>query len=130
MKTFLARCIFFLLLFSGANSSAQTSITGSDTVCAGYMYGYKVVMPGAVTFTWTLPAGWYFLYGQGTDSVYVNCNVNIGYITVVGFDTAGIPVASDSVQVTWGSGGDIWHLWGTQHYIPPCYCYSYWTFEI
>jgi PKD repeat protein len=130
MKIFLARCIFFLLLFCVAKSNALPVINGSDTVCAGYMYSYKVIMPAAVTFTWTLPTGWYFLYGQGTDSVFVNCNTTIDTIRVVGLDSAGVPIDSAFKPVHWGTGGMGWHVDGYQTFFPPCYCYSSWSFNV
>src|SRR5258708_4325693 len=129
MKTYLTRCIFSLFLFYVTESNAQPVINGSDTVCAGFRYGYKVIMPGAVTFTWALPGGWYFLYGQGTDSVFVNCNVNATQIRVIGFDSAGAPVDTAYKLVHWG-GGSGWHVVGNQTSYPPCYCYSSWTFSV
>ena len=37
--------------------SCSQSIAGDSIVCAGYIYNYSVTVPGAVTYTWTLPAG-------------------------------------------------------------------------
>lgn len=128
MKTFLARCIFFLLFFSFVQGNAQV-INGSDTVCAGFRYGYKAIIPGAVTFTWTLPGGWYYLYGQGTDSVFVNCNLNATQIRVIGFDSAGVPVDTAFKLVHWGGGSGM-HVVGHQTSYPPCYCYSSWWFSV
>src|SRR5260221_13265841 len=83
---------FELQMMNSSFSYAVPVINGSDTVCAGFRYGYKVIMAGAVTVTWVLPGGWYFLYGQGTDSVFVNCNTSATQIRVSGFNSSGAPV--------------------------------------
>jgi len=110
--------LFALVIFVGGGE-VSGQITGSDTVCAGYIYTYKVNMPGAVSFNWTLPNGWYFLSGQGTDSVKVNCNVDTGNVCVIGFDTAANAVDTICMIVYWGGGGSVWQVNLTQT-CPPC----------
>ena len=95
-------------LFS-LHSSAQ--ITGADTVCAGYIYSYSVAIPGAATFNWTVPAGWYGLTGQGTSQISVTCNLSGGQICAEGFDSIGASVGTFCLTTTMGGGaGSNYHL--------------------
>ncbi|HEX2684211.1 MAG TPA: PKD domain-containing protein, partial [Ferruginibacter sp.] len=111
--------LLFSFFFYFLTSEAQ--ITGSDTACAGYIYTYTVNMPGAVSFNWTLPSGWYFINGQGTNSVVVNCNVNAGQVCVTGYDAGLNTVGSFCKTVSWGTGGIGWYVSGIQTCLdPPC----------
>jgi len=110
--------LFSILLYSFIS---RAQITGSDTACAGYIYTYSVNMPGAVTFNWTLPTGWYFISGQGTNSVVVNCNVNVGQVCVTGYDGSAAIVGSVCKTVAWGTGGIGWYVDGIATCLdPPC----------
>src|SRR5258708_37112066 len=91
---------------------AKAQITGSDTVCAGYIYTYTANIPGAVSYNWTLPGGWYFITGEGTDSVVVNCNDSIGQVCVVGYDSGNNAVDTICKSFVWGPGGIEWFVSG------------------
>ena len=83
--------------------SAQ--ISGDTVVCTGYTYNYNVNIPGAVTYNWTLPPGWYGLTGQGTSSISAICNVNTGNICAEGFDSNSVSLGTQCINTQWGNGG-------------------------
>ncbi|MCA0428544.1 MAG: PKD domain-containing protein [Bacteroidetes bacterium] len=65
-------------------------ITRSDYVIADSVAMFKVVpVAGASSYQWTLPAGWSFRFGQGTDSIVVNTTQNGGMLQVVAQNACG-----------------------------------------
>ena len=106
--------LFFGFFISGFHLQAQ--VTGSDTVCAGSIYSYSVTIPGAVTYTWTVPANWYAMTGQGTSQITISCNFNAGQVCAEGFDSLGQSLGSQCLNTILGStggGGGSWSLWPT-----------------
>ena len=107
-RLFFLTSVFFLSLFE-----CDAQVTGSDTVCAGYIYSYTVNIPGAASFTWTVPANWYGLTGQGTSHIDVTCNVNAGQVCAEAFDSMGISLGTQCLTTNMGApsgGGGNWHL--------------------
>lgn len=108
-KLFFISTFFCLFVFH-----TQAQITGSDTVCAGYIYTYDATIAGADSFAWTLPPGWYVLSGEGTSQVQVLCNQNIGQVCASGYDTAGNFISQFCYNVAWGGGGIGWDVYLNQ----------------
>jgi PKD repeat protein len=86
-------------------SNCAAQVTGDSIVCAGYTYNYTANIPGAVTYNWTLPSGWYEVTGQGTSSISAACNVSDGDICVEGFDANSNSVGTQCITTQWGGGG-------------------------
>jgi gliding motility-associated-like protein len=59
-----------------------TSIRDLSTPCVGLSYEVDPV-PGATTYTWTVPAGWSIVSGQGTPRITVTAGMGNGDISVV-----------------------------------------------
>lgn len=73
---------------SGPNPGA---ITGSSALCSGTTGNYSIVsMPGATSYTWTVPAGSTINSGQGTTSINITAGSTSGNITVTATYTCGI----------------------------------------
>jgi PKD repeat protein len=87
------------------STNSFAMIAGDSVVCAGYTYAYSTSIPGAVTYSWILPMGWYGLTGQGTSSISATCNVNSGNICVEGFDANANSVGIECIATQWGNGG-------------------------
>ncbi len=69
------------------------AISGNASPCPGSTQTYAVsAVTGAVTYTWTVPAGWVITAGQGTASVTVTAGTAAGDITVTADNSC--PVAS------------------------------------
>ncbi len=86
-------------------------VTGSDTVCAGYIYTYNANIPGAVSYTWTVPANWYGLTGQGTSQINVTCNAGAGQVCAEGFDSIGTSLGTQCLVTDLGGAGSTgWQL--------------------
>jgi uncharacterized repeat protein (TIGR03803 family) len=92
--------------FSSGNSLPGAGmISGTDTVCAGQdtiVYAIAVI-PGASSYSWTLPVGFNIISGAGTNSITVNAGMSAvsGNISVYG--TNGIcnsPVSTLFVTVS------------------------------
>lgn len=98
-KIFTTLFLFFILL------KLNAQIIGADSVCAGSIYIYSVNLPGAVTYHWTVPAGWYYLQGQGDSAITVRCNVKADSICVEGFDSALNSVGVICKTLDWASSG-------------------------
>jgi hypothetical protein len=69
------------------------NITGGTSVCdkvSGLVYSIASV-PGATSYTWTVPTGWQITAGQGTTSITVTSGaiLQIGNISVVANNTCG-----------------------------------------
>ncbi|CAN5393629.1 hypothetical protein BH11BAC1_BH11BAC1_04510 [soil metagenome] len=84
--------------------ACNTGITGDTVVCSGNSYSYSINIPGAVTYTWTLPSGWYGMTGQGTASITATCNISIGNICAEGFDQIGNSLGIQCITTQWGNG--------------------------
>src|SRR4051812_29337417 len=95
-----AFCLYYNFSFS--------QVTGTDTVCPAYIYTFDVVMPGAATFQWTYPSGWYVIAGQGTSQIELYCNSNTGQVCATGLDSLGNTLNQYCTSVTWGGGGSGW----------------------
>ena len=124
--------IILLVVFLFSLRAYGIVISGSGNVCPGYIYQYSVDIPGAVSFQWTLPTGWYFLQGQGTNSVSVNCNVNVGNVCVKGYDSNGNLLDSACINVAWGGSGGGWFVRANESGANPCYqiCDRIWTLQM
>ncbi len=59
-----------------------TSIRDLSTPCVGLSYEVDPV-PGATTYTWSVPAGWSIISGQGTTRITVTAGMGSGDISVV-----------------------------------------------
>lgn len=95
----------------------SSSISGDSIVCAGYTYTYNASIPGAVTYNWTLPNGWYGLTGQGSSSISATCNQSTGNICVEGFDAGANSVGTQCIQTQWGNGGSMgWDIYPSSFY--------------
>ncbi|CAN5636556.1 hypothetical protein BH11BAC1_BH11BAC1_27820 [soil metagenome] len=106
-RFFLALTFFLRAIICNAR------VTGSDTVCAGYIYTFNVNIPGASSYTWTVPATWYNIVGQGASQMNVTCNGCAGPVCAEGFDSFGISVGTQCLLTIAGApsgGGGTWHL--------------------
>ncbi|HZF99606.1 MAG TPA: hypothetical protein VEY71_01315, partial [Chitinophagales bacterium] len=74
-----------------------------EDVCAGYVFSYAVDMPGATTFDWQLPSGWYVVGNSDTSSIVAAVNQNVGDVCVTGYDDNGVLVNSICETVSWGT---------------------------
>ncbi|MEI6765153.1 MAG: right-handed parallel beta-helix repeat-containing protein [Bacteroidota bacterium] len=76
--------------FSGSSLNPGT-ISGNTTVCAGLTnLIYSIVaIPGATSYTWTVPTGWTITSGQGTNSLHVNTGSNSGSVCVYASNSCG-----------------------------------------
>ena len=62
---------------------AQPSvITGNTTVCAGTNQTYSVTNIAGITYTWTVPADWTIISGQGNNSISVKAGSTTGIQTL------------------------------------------------
>jgi len=69
---------------------APTPITGPNPVCAGQTVTYSVPpVPGATTYTWTVPAGVTIVSGQGSTSITVTYGATAGIICVTAGNSCG-----------------------------------------
>ncbi|MEO8085865.1 MAG: T9SS type A sorting domain-containing protein [Bacteroidota bacterium] len=103
----------FFLAFTFFLSSVvcNAQVTGSNTVCVGYMYTFDVNIAGASTYTWTVPANWYGLTGQGTSQINVTCNVSSGPVCVEGFDSNGASMGTQCLIPDLGGAASMgWQL--------------------
>ncbi|WP_162054470.1 ice-binding family protein [Pontibacter pamirensis] len=70
--------------------AAPVAITGAATVCAGTEATYAVAaVAGATGYTWTLPAGWSIVSGEGTARVTVQVGTAAGAISVTADNNCG-----------------------------------------
>lgn len=112
----------------GINSPAQPgSITGSTNPCqnsTGEIYSIASV-PGASSYTWTVPAGATITSGQGTNSITVDFTTTAGDICVTANNVCG---SSTSQCLTYtinsgaGSGSQTFNFTGAQQTftVPAC----------
>ncbi|MEO8088640.1 MAG: T9SS type A sorting domain-containing protein, partial [Bacteroidota bacterium] len=74
---------------------------------------YTANIPGAVSFSWTVPATWYGLTGQGAAQITVTCNGCAGPVCAEGFDSIGSSLGTQCLNTISGAptgGGGNWHL--------------------
>jgi subtilisin family serine protease len=71
--------------------NTPASITGLATaVCIGSQQTYTIAaLPGATSYTWTVPASYNIVSGQGTNSILVNVGTANGSITARGNNACG-----------------------------------------
>jgi subtilisin family serine protease len=74
-----------------ARPATPASITGLATaVCIGSQQTYSVAtLPGATSYTWTVPASYSIASGQGTNSIVLNIGTANGSITARGNNACG-----------------------------------------
>ncbi|MBC5993978.1 ice-binding family protein [Pontibacter cellulosilyticus] len=66
-------------------------ISGKQYGCAKSTATYTVAnVAGATTYTWTVPAGWAIVSGQGTTSITVTVGAEKGKVTVKGSNICGV----------------------------------------
>lgn len=90
--------------------AAPGTITGADAPCVGSTQTYSVVaVPGATSYTWTLPPGW--TGTSTTNSITVTTGSNSGTISVLAGNSCGtssssnktvnaIPIVTPTVSIT------------------------------
>lgn len=62
---------------------APAAVNGNDSVCIGASGNYSITaMPGATSYTWSVPAGTVINSGQGTTSINVTTGSTSGNISV------------------------------------------------
>jgi PKD repeat protein len=111
------KILFCLFIFLTSQKFSFAQISGDSIVCAGYTYNYSVNIPGAVSYNWTLPSGWYNLTGQGTSSISATCNVSEGNICAEGFDINSNSLGIQCITTEWGNGGASgWDLFPSSFY--------------
>jgi hypothetical protein len=78
--------------------SQPGTISGNTTVCQGSSQTYSVTaVPGATSYTWTLPSGW--IGTSSTNSIPVTVGANSGNITVTANNACGSSTAQ-TIAVT------------------------------
>jgi len=74
--------------------AAPQAIEGSAGACPGTVLTYSIAeVEGATGYTWTVPASWTLLSGQGTHSITVNAGAGGGSVTVSATNACGISKA-------------------------------------
>lgn len=74
-------------------------IVGDNNICNGTTQVYSTSPVAGIAFNWTIPYGWTFLNGQGTNSITVMAGTNSGTISVAGENICG-PGPETNLQVT------------------------------
>ncbi|WP_242922186.1 ice-binding family protein [Pontibacter liquoris] len=78
-----------------AKPAAPAAITGNADVCAGTNATFTVAdVTGATGYTWTVPAGWTIVSGQGTGTLVVKASDAAGNITVTADNNCGSSAAT------------------------------------
>lgn len=62
--------------------AAAGTIAGTPGPCVGNTVTYSVLNTAGTTFTWTVPAGWNILSGQGTNAISTQPSATAGEINV------------------------------------------------
>jgi hypothetical protein len=65
------------------------TIAGNSTLCSGSTVTYSVPNVTGVTYTWTVPADWSIISGQGTSSITVTAGTVSGNIAVTPSNNCG-----------------------------------------
>ncbi len=79
-----------------ANITGPTSPTASTS--ATYTIG---VVPGATSYTWTVPVGWSLVAGQGTNTITVTVGTTSGSISVTASNHCGVSSAANKSVTPW-----------------------------
>lgn len=74
--------------------AAAGTIAGTPGPCVGNTFTYSVLNTPATTYTWTVPAGWTILSGQGTNSITTQPSTTAGSISVTPSNTCGSAIPS------------------------------------
>jgi hypothetical protein len=82
------------IIVQSCNAPAQPGIIkGNSVVCAGSSGGYSIAaVPGATSYSWTLPAGW--IGSSTSDSISTISSGTAGDIMVIANNACGSSVAS------------------------------------
>ena len=115
MKKFTLQFLLLILSFS-----LKAQVSGSTTVCVGYLYDYSVNVPNASTYNWTTPFGWLLLSGQNTNQIHILANYSVGNVCVDAFDEGGTLISTQCLNVAWGGGSTGWDAVEQIHQI--CFC--------
>lgn len=78
-----------------------TGLTGNQSPCSNDTAIYTIDNQPGITFTWTVPADWSIIYGQGTDSIATIVGSTAGNIIAVPENTCGAGIA-DTLPVQIG----------------------------
>ncbi|WP_299706556.1 T9SS type A sorting domain-containing protein [uncultured Pontibacter sp.] len=79
------------------------AIKGETTVCVDQTISYSIdPVAGAISYAWTLPAGWSIITGQATTQITVRAGSTAGTISVVAYNQYGSS-GSRELQVAFGS---------------------------
>ena len=72
------------------------AMAGPSGVCSGQIgVGYSITaVPGATSYTWTVPTGATITFGQGTTLIIINCGTIAGNISVTASNSCGTSGAS------------------------------------
>ncbi|HEU4718753.1 MAG TPA: T9SS type A sorting domain-containing protein [Bacteroidia bacterium] len=90
-----------IITYTTGPGAGPASISGPLTVCEGSTVTYTAAtVPGATSYTWTVPSGWTIVSGQGTNSISLTVDTNPGTIDVTASDACGTsPATSLSIGV-------------------------------
>lgn len=86
----------FFAVFNDCELTTPDTITGSDTVCKGTLYTYSTpIVPGAVSYTWTLPNGW--TGSSSTNSIDITTGATTDTIKVAAVFACGVSTETEKV---------------------------------
>ncbi|GAB3202960.1 gliding motility-associated-like protein [Pontibacter aydingkolensis] len=71
-----------------------TNIVGSADPCNGATTEYSVTGVAGLGYTWTVPAGWTIVNGQGTNKITVKATSTSGTVNIVATNTCGASTAA------------------------------------
>jgi len=75
---------------SAGSPPAPGNINGPTTLCMGSAPDYSIApVNGASSYSWSVPAGWTILRGQGTTDIYVMPGIGTGEVSVSAANTCG-----------------------------------------
>lgn len=81
--------------------AAAGAIAGNNAPCESSTQSYSVNNVSGVTYTWTVPAGWNIVSGQGSNAINVVAGAMGGNLTVLPSNTCGSGLSS-SITVSVG----------------------------
>jgi hypothetical protein len=110
-----------------AAPTAPGSISGNSNACnnaTGEVYSIASV-PGATSYTWTVPAGATIVNGQGTNSITVNWGTSSGNVCVTSNSSCGSSSSSClsvNLSSVGGTGSQTFNHTGAEQIfvVPPC----------
>jgi hypothetical protein len=79
-----------LSVIAQTGPAQPATVFGLQFPCANSVQIYSVTGIAGDTYNWSLPAGWYIISGQGTDSVTVHVGTQFGPVTVVPSNACGV----------------------------------------